>query len=295
MINADLGEVLHDEVFKLEIVDWRGQKAIKKSATERTPKTRAERIKNDVYGMNFFAEMAQKYPSLKLYAPKIYEAGDSYYIREYIEDQPVVEENTKPEEASVRLDKLTELLASIDRIESYGEVRFVGSSNWRNLHKSIGEWADENIQDDLITKDQASRIKEISASLGQYIQPRIAHGDMSPYKHAYLRPDDKVALIDCENFTPQAARYFDVAWSYTRLYSFAVSTEIAKRFLASFLAQAEPAEHQREQLMAVLIQRTLGMQKDADADLKSKGVDFRDRAKELLELVLENKLEVLHS
>jgi hypothetical protein len=288
--------VLQDDVnFRLEVADWHGMLAIKKSAKQTTPQTRIDRVKNDVYGMNFFAGLAKDNPQLKLYVPKIYASGDTYYVREYISDEPVVEEDTKPAEAAGRLDQLAKLLAGIDRIEPYGEVRFVGSSNYRRLHGSISEWSDENLRDGLISAAQAGRIKQISAGLGEFIRPRIAHGDMSPYKHSYIRPDGLIALIDFENFTPQAARYFDVAWSYTRLYSFAASANIPRQFLASFLSKAQPAKHQVEQLMAVLIQRTVAMQKDADVDLKNKGIDYRPRAKELLEIIMENKLELLHS
>jgi hypothetical protein len=288
--------IIQDDVnFKLEIVDWQGQPAVKKSIKPTTPQTRADRIKNDVYGMQFFEQMLHKNQNLPLHVPRIYDFGEGYYVREYVADQSVVEEGMDIAEAGDRLKKLASLLANIDRIEPYGEVRFIGSSNYRNLHKSIGEWANENVRDQIVTPAIAERVKQISAGLGQYIKPRIAHGDMSPYRHAYLRPDNKITLIDFENFTPQAARYFDVAWTYTRLYSFASSTDIPKQFLATFLELAEPVAHRTEQLMAVLIQRILGMQKDADVDLTSKGIDHRDRAKELLELVLQNKLELLHS
>ena len=148
--------------------------------------------------------------------------------------------------------------------------------------------------DKLISEANSKRVKEISAGLGQYLEPGIAHGDMSAYKHAYLRPDNKITLIDYENFSSRHARYYDTAWCFTRLYSFAKTAAIPKYFLSTFLAMAEPRTHQSEQLMAVLIQRTLGLQKDAISDLENKGVDFRDRAKELLGLVLENKLESLH-
>jgi len=288
--------VLQDDTnFLLEKIGWRGRPAIKKSVKPTTPPSRAERLKNDVYGMQFFAELAQKHPQLDLYSPAVYESTDSYYIREYIPDQPVVSEDTGAQDASQNLKQLAKLLADIDRLEPFGQVRFVGSSNYKNLQPSIARWADENLQDKLINPDEAEGFKTISQGLDAYMQPRIAHGDMSPYKHAYLRQDNKIALIDCENFTPQAARYFDVAWSYTRMYSFAVSTDIPKQFLADFLAQAEQPPHQTEQLMAALIQRTLGMQKDAGADRHSKGIDYRPRAKELMALVLQNKLGLLHS
>ena len=291
-----IGEVLQDDRnFRLEKIDWHGKPAIKKSTKDTTPRSRVERIQNDVRGMKFFAKLAAANPKLEIYVPEVYDSGPNFYIREYIESEPLLEKSAGIDEAKARLEILVRLLADIDRLEPGPEVGYVGSSNYRNLERSIPRWADENLRDKLITEEQAGRVKLISAGLGEYLQPRIAHGDMTAYKHSFLRPDGKVAFIDFENFTSGAARYFDVAWSYVRLYSFAVSTEIPKMFLADFLARAEKPEHQTEQLMAALIQRTLGMQKDADYDLKAGGTDFRARANELLELVLQNKLEILHS
>ncbi len=290
-----MGRVLQDdENFLVELVNWRGSPAVRKSAKPSAPKTRADRLKNDVLGMRFFAELAKNHQNLELYAPKVYEFEENFYIREYIESEQFLDEAASFDEAKGKLDKFAKLLADVDRIEPGEQVGYFGSTNYRHLEQSIPRWADENVHDKLITEAQAENVRQIAAGLGKYLKPRIAHGDMSAYKHSYLMPDGKVALIDFENFTTGAARYFDVAWSYTRLWSFATSTDIPRYFLASFMSQAETAEHQSEQLMAVLIQRTLGMQKDADKDLEKKGVDYRDRSKELLDLVLQNKLELLH-
>jgi hypothetical protein len=107
-------------------------------------------------------------------------------------------------------------------------------------------------------------------------------------------PDGKIAWVDLENFTPSGTRYYDVARVYVRLYSFEPSIETAKRFLSSFLQKANKVEHMDEQLMAIIAQRTLGMQYDAWYDQRH-GDDYRNRAKQLLEQVLQNNLEILYS
>jgi len=290
-----MNRILQDDAnFLVELTDWQGQPAIRKTAKTTAPKTRVERMQNDVLGMRFFADLTQKQPGLALHVPAVFDSGPDFYIREFTDDPPVAREDMDLEEAKPRLDKLAELLARLDRLQVEEEVGYKGSSNYQNLALSISRWADENVTDKLISEANSKRVKEISAGLGQYLEPGIAHGDMSAYKHAYLRPDNKITLIDYENFSSRHARYYDTAWCFTRLYSFAKTAAIPKYFLSTFLAMAEPRTHQSEQLMAVLIQRTLGLQKDAISDLENKGVDFRDRAKELLGLVLENKLESLH-
>jgi predicted Ser/Thr protein kinase len=284
-----------DEVFRVEVVSQDGQLVVKKNAKLSTPPKRIKRMLNDIYGMEFFRDLCHKHPELNLHVPTVYKYGDDFYVREYISGESVVSETMSLEQAGPRLDKLAKLLADIDRLEPYGEAHFMGSSDYRNLYKSIFEWTDENLVDQLINQADAERLKQISKPLEHFLQPRIAHGDMSAYKHAYFQDKDKVALIDFENFTPSAARYFDAAWNYTRLYSFAKTTNIPKHFLKSFITQAQKADYQTEQLMAVLIQRTLGMQKDADTDARKKGINFKSRARELLDLVLQNKLELLYS
>ncbi|MBI4034434.1 hypothetical protein HY380_00885 [Candidatus Saccharibacteria bacterium] len=293
MTRADLvGKVLQDDQnFHLEIVDWQGKLAVKKTAKATTPASRVERMLNDVDGMRFFSEMADKRPEFRLYVPAIYEEGDRYYIREYIDCPVVADAGMSFAEAAPRVKQLAKLLADIDQLEPHGPAGYIGSSNYQNLHGSIGRWVSENLAENLINQTQADRAMEISKGLGRYIKPRIAHGDMSAYKHAYIC-GDKIALIDFENFSSQAARYYDVAWCYTRMFGLG-SPELARHFLAEFLKVAAKPTHQAEQLMAVVIQRTVGLQKDADVDAQ-RGTDYRDRASELLELVLQNKLELLH-
>lgn len=284
----------NDENFLVELVSWQGKPAIKKTANTTASKTRADRLQNDVLGMEFFAGLMHENPKLDLHIPEVYESTPNFYIREYIDSPQLLSESATLEQAKDKLDKLARLLADIDRIEPTRHIGYVGSSNYKNLEQSIPRWADENLQDRIITEADNKRAKEIAAGLGQYIQPRIAHGDVSAYKHTYVANDGKIALIDFENFTSAAARYFDVAWTYTRLYSFAKTTEISRYFLTGFINKSEPAGHKGEQLFAVILQRTLGMQKDADKDLQTRGVDYRARAHELLDLVLQNKLELLH-
>ncbi|MGH7157040.1 MAG: hypothetical protein ACREGG_02950 [Candidatus Saccharimonadales bacterium] len=283
-----------DENFLVELISWQDKPAIRKTAKFTTPKTRADRLQNDVLGMQFFAGLVHKNPNLDLHIPKVYESTTDFYIREYIDSPQFLEESASLEQAKDKLDKLAALLADIDRIEPSRHIGYFGSSNYKNLEQSIPRWADENLQDKLIMDVQNKRVKQISAGLGEYIQPRIAHGDVSTYKHTYIADDGKIALIDFENFTSAAARYFDMAWTYTRLYSFAKTTEIPRYFLTTFMKKSETTDHKDKQLFAVILQRTLGMQKDADKDLKTKGVDYCSRAHELLDLVLQDRLELLH-
>jgi len=285
-----------DDNFLVEYIDWQGQPAVKKTAKETAPETRATRLKNDVYGREYFTDLAQKHPDIGVYVPKVYESGDGYYVSEFISSEPVVNEHMSLEEAAPRLDRPAQVLANIDRIDPYGESRFDGSNDYRQFNRSFEKWAKMPLESGQITEQDVIRINNLYDSLNSYLQPRIAHGDMSPYKHAYLQDDESIAFIDFENFTPEAARYFDVAWCYTRLYSFASTTDIPKSFLASFLKYSDPVPARAQMLQIAILQRTCGMVYDAyhDSQKEQEQKDYRPRATELLNLVLQARLELLY-
>lgn len=295
MTTTSKGRILQDDRdFFVEVIDWNGQAAVKKTPKSTTKPERIKRLENEAYGLQFLSDLVEKNQSLKLYIPKLYEATKTSIIREYIDENPVVTARMPVAEAAERLDKLAALLAGIDRIKPYGETKFVGHFDYRNIRKNFPKWTKEPLETGLITQAQIDKIDSLLKPLETYLQPSIAHGDLSPHSHAFLMPDDKIAWVDLENFTPSAARYYDVARCYVRLYSFQASTDTPKQFLKSFISYADDIENREEQLMAIMLQRTLGMQYDAWYDAQKESDDYRNRAKELLDLVLQNKLELLY-
>jgi hypothetical protein len=242
-------------------------------------------MKNEVYGMEFFSNLLQKHPDTGLYIPKLYELTDTQLIREFI-DSPPVGENAG------NLDKLAKLLADIDRIEPYGEAKISPHFDYRDIRKNVSKWIEKPLASGWINQAQVDRADRIIDLYEPYLQPRIAHGDLSASAHAFVMPDSRIAFIDLEVFTPEGARYYDVARAYTRLYGEASSTDIPKKFLSMFLAYADEVEHREEQLMAIMVQRTIGMQRDAWID-EQKGRHYKGRAAELLELVLKSDPQLL--
>ncbi len=283
---------LSSEIFDLEIVDWQGAKAVKKTAKPDAPQARIDRLQNDVYGMQFFDQLAGKHPAIELYIPEVFETSEKSYTREYIPGQPLINEQMDLSEAAPKLDKLAQVLAEVDKIEPYGDIKFVGSSDYRNILSSVNKWSSQQIHEGVNTKERVDAAIQKIVELSKYLRPRIAHGDMSPHKHVYLK-DGKIALIDFENFTPNAARYYDAAWAYARLYAVAKTPDIAKYFLKSFIEKSVETEHKEEQLLAVLTQRILGLQYDASVDYR-KGLEYRTRAVKLMDICLEGNLDLLY-
>jgi len=282
-----------DRDFLVELIDWQGKPAVRKSIKPSTPAERAPRLLNEAYGLEFLADMLKRYPQVKLYVPALYESTAQYLIREYIDTEPVASREYDTEKSKKNLDELAQLLADIDAIEPYGETRFVGHFDYHDITKNFEKWTREPIRDGQMTTEQYAAVKKIVEPLLKYISPRICHGDLSPQAHCYIMLEGKIAFIDLENFTPSGARYYDVARVYVRLFSYEKTTELAKYFLASFMSKSRPVEHKDEQLMAILTARILGMQYDAWYDA-GKGDDYRERAKELLSIALSADLKDLY-
>lgn len=69
-------------------------------------------------------------------------------------------------------------------------------------------------------------------------------------------------------------------------------SELAGQFLGYFLERAEPGPYQKEQLLAIMTQRAIGMHFDAFNDAPQ-GQDYTNRAKRLLALCLTRDLTSL--
>jgi len=286
-----VGRILQDDKdFLVEVIDWQGRLAVRKTPKPTTLPHRIERLQNEAYGLKFLAELVKKHSNLNLYVPELYEASKNSVVREYVDAEPLVKAEMELDLANERLDKLAALLSDIDRVEPYGEVRFVGHFDHRNIRKNFPKWTKEPMEAGMISRPEIDKINQLINKFEIFLQPRIAHGDLSPHSHSFLMPDGKIAWVDLENFTPGGARYYDVARGYIRLYSFQKSTETPKKFLASYLAKTEDVPHREEQMLAILLQQSLGIQYDAwyEAQVRS---DFRDRAREVLDIALTGRLE----
>jgi hypothetical protein len=275
-----------DADFLVEVIDWQGRPAVKKSIKPTTQPERLKRLKNEAYGLKYFADLAKHNPQLDLYIPRLYEANDNFIINGYIDAPYLGDDETN-------LNKLAKLLAGIDRIEPYGEAEITPNFDYRDIRNRFPVWVKVALENKTITQAQLDSANQIIDKYEAYLQPRITHGDMSPYFHVFMRADGKIAFVDLEVFTPLGARYYDVVRCYIRLYQSAKSTDTARRFLANFLNYADKIPHQAEQLMAIFVQRTVGMQRDAAVDA-SKGEDYKQKASGLLNLVLQDDLELLH-
>src|SRR5690348_8124386 len=140
--------------------------------------------------MGFLSNLAAKNPQIILYIPKLYEAGESYFIREYIDADPVIDVGMEFNKAKPRLDKLAYHLAGIDRIEPYGKVKFVGHFDYHNIRKNFPKWNEQSLKSGYISQAQVNQINKTLDELQVYLKPRFAHGDLLPHSHTFYLPND---------------------------------------------------------------------------------------------------------
>src|SRR5579871_3651194 len=155
----------HDRDFLVELIDWQGKPAVRKSQRPTTPPERAIRLVNEAYGLQFLADFVNRYPKVKLYVPELYQSTPEYLVREYIDAKPVASSDYELGQSKVNLSKLAQLLADIDAVEPYGETRFVGHFDYRDITKNFGRWSTEPIRDGQMTAEQYEAVKNIVTPL----------------------------------------------------------------------------------------------------------------------------------
>ena len=193
-MKSKAGRVLQDdEDFLVRVIDWHGLPAVKKSVQPTTEPRRIKQLKNEVRGLEFFAGLAARHPTLNLYIPKLYEAGNDFIITEYI-DKPAVGDNPR------NLDKLAKLLAGIDRIEPFGEAAITPHYEYKNIRLHFAKWTPIALENGMLTQAQLDTANKIIDKNEPLLRPRIAHGDLSPYFHAFMVDGNKISLLDLEVF-----------------------------------------------------------------------------------------------
>ncbi|HEX6462406.1 MAG TPA: phosphotransferase [Candidatus Saccharimonadales bacterium] len=284
----------NDEHFRVEVIDWHGVKAIRKSLQSTTNERRRLTFQNEIVGTAKFYEIAEAHQSWGLKVPSIFESGDSWMIREYLEGEPLCDETTTIEQAHQGLERLSTIVAQIDRIEpdEHAAGSFEDSAPYTNITKRFETWAKGPLESNVLIPAAFQAAKQLIDDFQPYLAPRYAHGDLSPLKHALIDGNGQISLFDFEHFSSQKPRYYDAAYCYSRLLTRVADRRVAASFLGSFLHSAMPVPHQDEQLLAIMTQRAIGMHFDALND-RPKGADYVKRAQEFLQLCLDRDVSKL--
>jgi len=278
----------NDENFRVELIDWHGQHAVRKNLQPSTNERRQKTFQNEITGTELFSEIVYAHPDWHVKVPRTFEKGEGWVIREYLEGETLCTEESRLEQAAPGVKRLATALAFIDRVEPDLNIAppFEDSAPYTNIRKRFETWSKGPLESSILAHEAYESAQQLIATFQPYLVPRYAHGDVSPLKHVLVDATGTIGLFDFEHFSSQKPRYYDVAYCYSRLFTRVGDKRIAGSFLNSFLEVAETPPHQTEQLLAIMTQRAIGMHFDAFND-RAKGVDYVDRAQELLALCLQ--------
>jgi hypothetical protein len=287
-------EILQDDKnYRVVRTKWQGKDALRKTVKSMADEQRQKIFHNEITGMQAYRALATGHIAWRLTIPEVFEEGSDYVTREFIDGEELLTLDITRDDAKSRIVRLAEVLANIDQIEpeqAYKPNR--DSAPYTDIRRRFDSWSEAPLEAAILSSKDFAAANALIKEYQPYLEPRYAHGDMSPFKHVYLLPNNRVGFIDFEHFSPQKARYYDVAYAYTRIFTRAKYPEIAGDLLQYFLDVSEAAPHKTEQLLAILTQRAIGMHFDAYND-RQKGEDYVDRAQLLLRLCLSRNLTSL--
>jgi len=272
---------------------WQGKPAIIKRLQPTTSQSRRAGFRNEIAGMQRFGTFAHEHPEWGIKVPKVYAVSEDEIVREYMQGQELVTEKTLDvDSAKLRLGKLARTLAAIDMLIPGTDDDVVGenSAPYTNIRQRFEIWSKGPLEAGLLSEEGYAAANELIEEYQPYLTPRYAHGDMSPFDHVFLTPDNSIGLIDFEHYSSQKPRFYDLCYTYTRLFTRAQDPALAGYFLGEFIAVSKSMDER--QLLAVMTQRAVGMHIDALNDYKQ-GKDYRKRAQKVLQLCLRRDIDAL--
>ena len=282
-----------DENYLVEQVRYGGELAIRKSLKATADERRRATFLNEQQGTKRFGELATAHPEWGLVIPRIMTQHDTWVLREYVDGTELVALDMSLEEARVHLGQLAHVLAAVDTVSPEKAEPWDGdSAPFANIRRRFDVWSEGPLKEDVLDTLAYKAANELIDEYQSLLAPRYAHGDMSPFKHVFAMSQGLLAFIDFEHYSPLKPRYYDVAYAYSRLRMQAHHRGLAGVFLSEFLRAADRVPNQKEQMLAIMTQRAIGMHFDALNDYK-KGIDYRKRAQDFLTVCLERNIDRL--
>lgn len=288
-----LATLQDDEDYLVEKFRDDGVLVVRKSVKRTTDERRKATFLNELQGTERFVQLADAHPEWRLKVPRIIARDATWVIREFVDGDELMERTISVQESKVRLGQLAAVLAAIDKISPQEtKVWEQDSAPYTDIRRRFDVWSKSPLEARVLDVSAYEAANQLIEEYSSILEPRYAHGDMSPFKHVFVTPKDTLAFIYFEHYSPMKPRYYDVAYAYSRLRMQADLPEVAGVFLREFLRVAESVPNQKEQLLAIMTQRAIGMHFDALNDYK-KGSDYRRRAQDFLTVCLERDVDRL--
>lgn len=166
------------------------------------------------------------------------------------------------------------------------------------VDKSWDEWLEKGRlrEQGLMISEMVSEARRIVRDYQTYVTPRFQHGDFVPW-HLFAEHSGRWISFDGEHASVEKPRYYDLAYSYSRLCTRSRDTGSAARLLGGFIVLGEQqGDFTRDEFykafLPVLMSRSIGMFLDAANDRK-KGDDYVAEANELFGRCQSRDLQAL--
>lgn len=211
---SEVLRVLQDDTnFHVELIDWNGVAAIHKRVQPGTDERRRATLQNEIIGTEYFYYLSTENPDWNFHVPKTFDRGEGWVVREYIDGEELLRVDESAEHAARKLAQLATLLAQIDVIEPDPTIweLSTNSAPYTNITKRLPVWSEKPLQHGTLTTADYTAANDLIQGYQPFLQPRLAHGDMNPLKHAFETSGGELAWIDFEHFSAQKPRYYDVA------------------------------------------------------------------------------------
>lgn len=160
---------------------------------------------------------------------------------------------------------------------------------YNHVNKAWDEWLSMAplYEEGYLTPGMIAQAKQIVDDYSKHISPRFQHGDFVPWHLFSVEQEGQEPLwisFDGEHAGTLKPRLYDLAYSYSRLFTRARDSVTASRLLGEFIARSNngSVDEFYEAFLPVLMTRSIGMFLDAYND-GQRGVDYLSEAKDLYE------------
>ncbi len=285
---------LSDNRFSFNRVTLKGIECIEKQAN--FPELR-ENLNHEILWSKFMGDLSNRFPEIKLRAPKIYDIQSNKIVFEYINAPLLCEVES--------LKSLND--ADFKRFVQTFEIFDMAGDGWKcdllindfnehtpynNLDKSWDEWFKYVMPAGLINDQMANEARRLVRDYEKFVTPRMQHGDYKLWQ--IFDNDGEWIVFDGEHSSQVKPRYYDLAYMYARTFVIGQDEKNARRLLNEFLLiHDRPKDDFFNAFTPVLMSRSMGMFLDAFVDIKKGNRNYVKDANRLFEICTNRSLESL--
>jgi hypothetical protein len=245
--------------------------------------SRQSSVTTDIWWCQTIQEL-RKTHSLSIRTPQIIDHGVDWYIAQWVEGHPSAQPTDPAAKLDAYIDDYAKCLVSLDAIKpewlASSPPAADNSTPYNQLDRRWPEWTKQPIAEGLLAPEQLEQARLLIHDYQKYTTPHLQHGDFVPW-HILIDANQDWWLIDGEHASTQKARYYDLAYMYSRIFTRLHSPQHATRLLKAFMQHSgKSRESLYPALLPVMTSRAIGMHFDALNDLH--GDDYRADAQDLL-------------